>query len=203
MRCLRAKENASFALGRPGAPPRGIRTPRQELADSVSLRDLAESVARVGRHRGGAPRGAHPSQRVPALRRKRGSIGCATRRSIALAYLAREVGIRANPAPAKQYGRRSCARAPEKWEPVFGQGHAQEEMANAGCLTAEEVGTSTRSKRGCHGALPARGRHRLRALISGRGDDDGRGHDRDDARDRVRASLRRRRLPARTALRSS
>jgi hypothetical protein len=70
MRCLRAKENASFALGRRGAPPGDTRTPRQELADGVSLRDLAESAARAGRHRGGAPRGEHPSQRVRAARRR-------------------------------------------------------------------------------------------------------------------------------------
>ena len=58
MRCLRAGENASSALGRRGAPPGGIRTSCQELADGLSPRDHSESAARVGRHRDGAPAGA-------------------------------------------------------------------------------------------------------------------------------------------------
>ena len=127
MRCLRAGRNALLAPGRPGAPPGGIRTPRQELADGVSLsRPCRKRGPGWKTPRWSAARRA-PFARAPA---SQGADGCASRRSIALAFcggsippdpLVRDArGIRANPAPAKEYGRRSYARDPQKWEPVFG-----------------------------------------------------------------------------------
>ena len=86
MRCLRAGENASPALGRRGAPPGGNRTPRQELADGVSplrpCRKRGPCRQDTAMERRGA-RVLSPKDARASL--KRGSVGCATRRSISLA----------------------------------------------------------------------------------------------------------------------
>ena len=87
----------------------GTKTSRQELADSVSLRDLAESAARADKTlRWSAAGRASFRQRTHALPPEaRTKDGCATRRSISLSLFGEGRVIRGDPVPGKEYGRRS------------------------------------------------------------------------------------------------